>query len=205
MKGENMVYRASDGSLRYEGPPWSELSDEDRTKRIKECNALEFCSAKRLAEILKAFTPLQRPNVKAIRLHIEKAGIVHPKLTSAPPAPTRMRPLVTRLGAPTLGGAELQAKIRKQTEHGKAVVAKADRESSPQESYWETLKRQAGFCVAITNAKDISGNYTGEYCGEDTGSPDIPLCEGHRPDKLGRSKPDLRGRIWMKLTTPASE
>lgn len=194
MDSEKTVYRAADGSLAYDGLAWSELSDDERTARINECYALEFCSIARIAKILKAFTPMGRPNLKVIQIHNEKFSIVYPKLVHRPPTRMSSRRTVMSYSGSKLSGEAQQAKIRTQTACGKAVVAKAA-EGPSSESYWDTLKKQKGFCVAVRS--------DGEYCGEDTGSPDVHFCTGHRSDRHGRSKPDFRGRIWMKL--PASK
>lgn len=194
MESEKTVYRAADGSLVYNGPPWSELSDNERTARIKECYVIAYCTYKQIAEILKIFTPNSKGNADAISKHLKLHRVQHPKVDLKPPAPTSARRNVTSYSGSKLSAGAQQAKIRTQTAYGKAVVAKAAEGPSSQ-SYWDTLKKQKGFCVAVRS--------DGEYCGEDTGSPDVHFCTGHRSDQHGRSKPDFRGRIWMKL--PASK
>lgn len=197
MESEKTVYRAADGSLAYDGLPWSELSDEDRTKRIAECYVLKYATYKSIAKILKVLTLEGEGNGDAIRSHLKRFRIEPPKVVSKPPL-TSSRRNATSFSGSKLSGDMQQERIRRQTEYGQAIVAQEDKKPVPHMSYWEKLKRQAGFCVAILG----NGAYRGEYCGEDTGNPDIHFCKGHRPDSRGRSKPDLRGRIWMNL--PAS-
>jgi len=204
MTSEYTVYRAADGSLAYDGLPWAELSDDERTARIKECYVLKYSTYEEIAATLRIFKPNGKGNAEAIRIHLTKFRIIHPKVVSQPPKPTGARRNVMSYSGPKLSGDKLLERIRTQTESGKAFVAKEAEGSAPGESYWEKLKKQKGFCVAITSLKDTSGNYTGEYCGEETGSPHVYSCKGHRPDTRGRNKPDLRGRIWMKLK-PASK
>jgi hypothetical protein len=184
------VYKAEDGSIRYDGPAWADLSPEERTERIKECLAIEYCSPKRLAEILRNLTSRSRPNTTGVKKHIERYKIPYATVKLTPPRGVRL------IGGLIVGqkipSKDYEEHIRARAASGKAIVAAMSQDDSS-EDYFEKLKKQKGFCVAIRS--------DGEYCGKETGDPNIPQCAGHRPDKFGKSKPDFRGKIWMRLKT----
>lgn len=179
MEREYTVRRAADGSLEYDGPSWSELSDDERTARIKECYTLKYCTYEEIARAFRIFRPGGKGNGDVIRNHLAKFRVEHPKIAPKPPTPKSARRNAMSFSGPKLSGNKLLAKIREQKESGKAFVAKSDQESVPRAEYLDELRKQKGFCVALLA--------NGDYCGEEC---EGNLCEKHknRGRNLGKTK-----------------